>query len=582
MSTTTESPLIVADIVKAVVQADEPEYAAERLLGGCAQLVGADRGRLYLYDLETADYRSVAHTNRSDSASIVRAPASPEDLKKPIERAISTLKPQILRSPSSVTTDSGANKVYQSRVVLPIVRKSTCLGILDLDAARTDAFPEYRRLIARLEIPLQLAATVYNRRFRLRLLEEAQRPVDFNVPEREFFDDIMILTAVAGQVEFAILRELEEDGALRCRGVHNLGDPEQLDEFTLDEPVNFPPFYEVITTREAYVARDMEGPDFATLRAIDVLKPIQSFVAVPVLVGTDIYGTLSFSSSRPYDYTRDEVAGFKNIANGIGVSIANYRNFHRAAENVARFTDAATAITGIEVAQAARHEARGYIDNCVANLLLLKGANRNPACDVYIDRINGNVNKTMEAMEKIKVATRPPAKDRRRVTLRSIWEEARSQLIGRLSAARVEAVEYQGPDVELEVPPDWFRQVFINLILNSTDAFLSSSKRRGHRSIRLIVEKVPDRSAYAEMSYIDNAGGINPAALKTVDGAAIDVSVEQAIFEPYVTSRDAGSGYGLTLVRKILTDEGGSIDLVQYRQNVVFRIQVPRARELKS
>jgi nitrogen-specific signal transduction histidine kinase len=43
-----------------------------------------------------------------------------------------------------------------------------------------------------------------------------------------------------------------------------------------------------------------------------------------------------------------------------------------------------------------------------------------------------------------------------------------------------------------------------------------------------------------------------------------------------VTSKENGSGWGLTLVRNILLQYGASIDLIEHRRGVSFRITLPR------
>jgi nitrogen-specific signal transduction histidine kinase len=79
-----------------------------------------------------------------------------------------------------------------------------------------------------------------------------------------------------------------------------------------------------------------------------------------------------------------------------------------------------------------------------------------------------------------------------------------------------------------------------------------------------------------QMTYSDNAGGINPAQLRSTDGSPVDDDVEQAVFAPNVTTKEAGSGWGLTLVRNILLQYGASIDLIEHRRGVAFRISLPR------
>ena len=80
------------------------------------------------------------------------------------------------------------------------------------------------------------------------------------------------------------------------------------------------------------------------------------------------------------------------------------------------------------------------------------------------------------------------------------------------------------------------------------------------------------------MVYTDTAGGIDPSTL-TVPRSRRDLPLEQLIFEPGVTSKSDGTGFGLWLVRQILNEHRGSIDLLSHRGGVSFAIQLPRSAQ---
>jgi signal transduction histidine kinase len=122
---------------------------------------------------------------------------------------------------------------------------------------------------------------------------------------------------------------------------------------------------------------------------------------------------------------------------------------------------------------------------------------------------------------------------------------------------------------------DWFRQVFLNLLLNSADAFEAQSRRRG-REIRLQVkESGGAREPKLSLRYTDNAGGIQPQLLTFPHLYNENREPEYAIFQQDVTSKKDGSGWGMYLVRKILEDHAGSISLVARRGGVTFDIEIP-------
>ncbi len=99
-----------------------------------------------------------------------------------------------------------------------------------------------------------------------------------------------------------------------------------------------------------------------------------------------------------------------------------------------------------------------------------------------------------------------------------------------------------------EFDPTLLSQAFTNLLKNAGEAI---ETRRSVRSddesppeIRVSLTVVGDE---AELTISDNGIGLpaNPAKL----------------FEPYVTTRDKGTGLGLPIVRKIIEEHGGSLEL---------------------
>ena len=117
--------------------------------------------------------------------------------------------------------------------------------------------------------------------------------------------------------------------------------------------------------------------------------------------------------------------------------------------------------------------------------------------------------------------------------------------------------------------PDQLMQVFLNLIKNATEA---ARNRRG--TIRL-------RTFYDLSLRIRRKDG-TPARLPLQveiidDGPGIPPDIASDIFEPFVSGRENGTGLGLALVSKIITDHGGLIGVESVPGRTVFRISLPMA-----
>ena len=85
------------------------------------------------------------------------------------------------------------------------------------------------------------------------------------------------------------------------------------------------------------------------------------------------------------------------------------------------------------------------------------------------------------------------------------------------------------------------QQVFVNLIMNATDAMAATPPPERRLTIRSEV-----RVAEVEVSVRDNGTGVPPEVI-------------DRLFSPFLTTKSLGLGIGLTIVRKIVEAHGGSI-----------------------
>jgi two-component system nitrogen regulation sensor histidine kinase GlnL len=162
---------------------------------------------------------------------------------------------------------------------------------------------------------------------------------------------------------------------------------------------------------------------------------------------------------------------------------------------------------------------------------------------------------------------RPP--DRRAVNIHDALDRARkSAMVG--FAAHMAIVE----DYDPSLPPTWadpdqLMQVFLNLIKNAAEA---AGPQGG--TIRL-------RTFYDLSLRVRRKDG-PPAALPlnieiADDGPGIPPEIAVEVFEPFVSGRENGTGLGLALVSKIISDHDGWISVESVPGRTAFRISLPMA-----
>ena len=133
-----------------------------------------------------------------------------------------------------------------------------------------------------------------------------------------------------------------------------------------------------------------------------------------------------------------------------------------------------------------------------------------------------------------------------------------------------EAVNFLQPEIEdrnilvevelrkdlplIEVDRNQLKQAFYNVIKNAFQAMKSGGLLR----IRTNVD-----DAFVTISFVDTGGGISPENMSK-------------IFEPYFTTKASGSGLGLLIVRRIVREHGGEIDLASDQgKGLTLTIRLP-------
>jgi two-component system nitrogen regulation sensor histidine kinase GlnL len=144
----------------------------------------------------------------------------------------------------------------------------------------------------------------------------------------------------------------------------------------------------------------------------------------------------------------------------------------------------------------------------------------------------------------------------------------RSALLG--FGAQMKIIEDYDPSLPLAWgDKDQLLQVVLNLLKNAAEA---AGKNGG--TIRL--------HSYYEHSFrlrrTDGQGTALPLQIEVIDdGPGLPEHIAGDVFEPFVSGRENGTGLGLALVSKIVSEHDGWISVSSTPGHTVFRISLPRA-----
>ncbi|MDR9392685.1 two-component system sensor histidine kinase NtrB [Roseovarius sp. SYSU LYC5161] len=160
------------------------------------------------------------------------------------------------------------------------------------------------------------------------------------------------------------------------------------------------------------------------------------------------------------------------------------------------------------------------------------------------------------------------------VNVHDVLDRARrSAVVG--VAAQMTVIEDYDPSLPLaHGDADQLLQVIQNLIKNAAEAAGGDGGRIILRSfyeqsLRVMREGGPGQSLPLQIEIEDDGPGLPP-------------EIAGDVFDPFVSGRENGTGLGLALAAKIISDHDGWISVKSAPGRTVFRISLPRAPENKE
>jgi signal transduction histidine kinase len=208
------------------------------------------------------------------------------------------------------------------------------------------------------------------------------------------------------------------------------------------------------------------------------------------------------------------------------------------------------------------HEVGNPLTSISSLVQMLQRRNPDGYTGEKLSLVSGQLQRIQTTLRELVNFGRPASQERSRVALADILAEA-------LNIAKYYK-RTKGRIIEPVVPPglpplvgvrDQLVQAFLNLVLNAIDA-----THKGGR-IELRVERF---NGAVEVTVRDDGSGIPP---------------EHAgrLFQPYFTTKKNGTGLGLFVTRKLVSDHGGSVDFTsQPGAGSVFRVRLPAAEDRGS
>jgi PAS domain S-box-containing protein len=214
------------------------------------------------------------------------------------------------------------------------------------------------------------------------------------------------------------------------------------------------------------------------------------------------------------------------------------------------------------------HEIRNPLNAAVLQLELLQRATARVTDQALVDRMAGRIKIVREELERLSRLlndflnlAKPRAIELVEVDLRALIEDVVA-LQG--PAARQAGLELttalEDGSLCARGNAAMLKQVLVNLVVNAIDAM----RERGHGRIEIGCHRKSETRV--ELSVDD-------------DGPGISAEIADRLFSPFVTSKEAGTGLGLTIVKRIVDRHGGTIHVASAAgRGTTVRVSLERNR----
>jgi len=222
--------------------------------------------------------------------------------------------------------------------------------------------------------------------------------------------------------------------------------------------------------------------------------------------------------------------------------------------------------SAIGMAEMLAHEIKNPLAG-ISGAAQLLSMNLSPEDQELTDLIVEETRRIVKLLEQVEQFGNTRAPERIGLNIHDVLDRAsRSARVGFGSHMRI--IEDYDPSLpHAWADPDQLQQVFLNLLKNASEA---AGPDGGTIRIRSFYEHG------LRLRREDGTGGALPLNVEIIDdGPGIPPSVGNDAFEPFVSGRPNGTGLGLALVSKIITDHDGWIAVDSVPGRTVFRISLP-------
>ncbi len=325
-------------------------------------------------------------------------------------------------------------------------------------------------------------------------------------------------------------------------------------------------FFELISRVDASAAPlliNANGPGDSTLKAHLAALKLGAAIFVPILRPNMRMVLYAARDLNQPPFRESDLELFQILARQAAAALENARLYAEQLDYVRKVEESQKALLQAEKMAAAgrlsasiAHEVNNPLQ-AVQNCLHLAGREDLPAekRKEYFDLARTELERLILTVRRMLDFYRPSATSLEKVDPAEMLQYTLNLMSKQLSEAHVNvAIDSIGKIPSIQAVSSQMQQVFINLILNAADAMPDGG------NLKITTRPV---KGGIEVIFQDN-------------GKGIPKEKQANIFEPFFSTKEGGTGLGLTVSYNIITAHGGTLELLTNRDpGACFRIFLP-------
>ena len=295
---------------------------------------------------------------------------------------------------------------------------------------------------------------------------------------------------------------------------------------------------------------------------VNTLSRIEAEVSIPLISKGQLLGMINLSHKFNKDiYSHEDIELLSTLANQTTIAIENARLYDdlKKSKSYIRRADRLASLGTLTAGLA--HEIRNpLVAIKTFTQLLPERINDDEFRNHFLSIASGEVDRISALVTELLEFARPSEPKFELEDINAVLDGMILLVSTETKSKRVEIVrEYASNLSPITIDREQMKQVFLNMLLNAIEA----TPEDGKIYVKTRSYTKPDGEPYIQVEFTDTGCGIRPEYL-------------EEIFTPFFTTKEKGSGLGLSISNQIIQDHKGYIEVEsQLYRGTSFFINLP-------